>query len=316
MTDTEQSIQVEDAKIGTYLWTGRLIVLVLLLGAGSWATFSQISGAVIAFGAISVEARSKSVQHLEGGIVRELLVKDGDRVREGQILARLDGGQIAQQMSGLTAELKAKRLEIELVTAELDGLSMLAKKGLIPKARVLELKRQVARLRGEHGKLKSAMARSETQSVRLELRAPIDGYVHNLAIHTIGGVLPPGNEIMQIVPSVGPMIARLRVDPANIDEISEGQSTVIRLSGFNQRTTPEINGKIVHVSADLNSDRWTNTSFYIAHSALSAAQLKQLDLTLLPGMPVEAFIQKESRSALSFLVRPLTDQLARAFREE
>ncbi|MEM7427870.1 MAG: HlyD family efflux transporter periplasmic adaptor subunit [Pseudomonadota bacterium] len=316
MSNIEQSIEAEDARIGTYLWAGRIVVLILILGAGGWATFSQISGAVIASGSIAVEARSKSLQHLEGGIVRELLVKDGDLVRKDQLLARLDAGQLNQQISGLSAELKAKRLEIELVSAELDGLSTLAKKGLIPKARVLGLKRQVARLRGEHGKLKSAMARSEDQSTRLELRAPIDGYVHNLAFHTIGGVVPPGKEIMQIVPSSGPMVARLRVDPANIDEVSEGQTTVIRLSGFNQRTTPEITGKIVHVSADLNSDRRTNSNFYVAHSALPAAELNQLGLTLLPGMPVEAFIQKESRSALSYLIRPLTDQLARAFREE
>ena len=140
MSSVEQSIQAEDAKIGTYLWAGRLVVLILLLGAGSWAAFSQISGAVIASGAISVEAKSKRVQHLEGGIVHELLVKDGDLVRKGQLLAQLDGGQLDQTISGLSAELKAKRLEIELVTAELDGLSTLAKKGLIPKARVLGLK--------------------------------------------------------------------------------------------------------------------------------------------------------------------------------
>ena len=316
MNSIEEQIRAEDSKIGGYLWVGRLVILTLVLGVGGWAAFSKISGAVIASGAISVEARSKQVQHLEGGIVREILVQDGDLVRANQLLLRLDSGQLKQQAIGLDSEIESKRLEIELVTSELDGLSALAAKGLVPKARVLRLKRQAARLKGELGKVIANKARTVAMLSRLEVRAPIGGYVHNLAFHTIGGVAAPGQELMQIVPSEGRMIAQLRVEPGNIDEVQKGQSVVMKLSGFNQTIAPEIMGQVVHVSADLTRDKQSNAPFYLVHGAIPSAQTKSLGLKLLPGMPVEAFIQKERRSVLSYLVRPFTDQLSRAFREE
>ena len=297
----------DEEGISDYLRTGKFVVLFLLVGLGGWATLLPISGAVIAVGSIAVEAKSKTVQHLEGGIVGEILVKDGDLVTAGDLVIRFDDGQLNQQIAGLDAGIKSKTEEIELVQAELDGLSDLAAKGLVPKTRITALQRQAVNLRGEHGQLSAERTRANAKLVRLEVRAPIGGYVHNLAFHTIGGVASPGQALMQIVPSKGNMIVQARIEPHQIDQVHLGQEATIRLSGFNQRTTPQVNGKVAHVSADLSRDEQNDKPFYRVHFKFNDGEIARLGRDLVPGMPVETYIQTEGRTTLSYLMRPLTE---------
>lgn len=313
---TQSADRHDDDGIGSYLRAGKIVILLLFLGVGGWATFSKISGAVIAAGSIAVEAKSKTVQHLEGGIVGQIHVKDGDMVNAGDLLIVLDSTQIEQQIAGITAEIDSKDAEIELIKGEMAGLQDLHERGLVPKTRIIALQRQAARLDGERKRLAADKARTDGRLDRLSVRAPIGGHVHDLALHTIGGVISPGQQLMQIVPSTGSLIVQARVDPLNVDQVNRGQAAAVRLVGFNQRTTPEVDGEVVHVSADLSHDEQRNASFYVVHIAFADGELDRLGRDLLPGMPVDSFIQTEERSALSYLTRPLTDQLARAFREE
>lgn len=310
-------VDAEDDLIGHYLKRARLVLLVLVLGVGGWAFFSEISGAVIASGKVVVEANVKSVQHLEGGIVREIFVKDGQKVQQGDVLLRLDKTKVEGQLEGLKAQAKSKEQQLSLLKSELEDLQALASKGLVPKNRIVRTERELAELSGEHGRIQSDIQRFSSDRSRLEVRAPLDGRVHKLAMHTIGGVVTPGQEILQIVPSDAKLILETRINPTDIDQVHPGQAVIVKLPSFNQRTTPELKGEVVTISPDLVKDEQSNMFYYNVNVGLKQGELDRLEgKELVPGMPAEAYIQTQSRTVMSYLLRPLTDQIAKALREE
>lgn len=414
------------------------LAAVLVVGVGGWATYTQIAGAVIAPGQLVVVSDVKKVQHPTGGVVSELRVRDGDRVKAGDVLIRLDQtqtranldivlkalddlaarrardeaerddakaitfprdlleragsdesvahliegekrlftarvagregqraqlrervAQLRQEIAGLIEQTGAKAREITLIGSELTGVRELFSKNLVPFSRVTALERDAARLEGERGQLiaSTASARgkiSETELQilqidgdmrsdvgkdlaeirgkwselvekrvaaedllkRVDLRAPQDGIVHQLAIHTIGGLVTSTEPAMLIVPLADDLAVEVKIQPQDIDNVRAGQKSVLRFPAFNQRTTPEIEGWVSRVSADVTTDQKTGTSFYTARIHFDEAQKEKLGhARLVPGMPVEAYLQINERSVLSFLTKPLSDQIARAWRE-
>lgn len=158
---------------------------------------------------------------------------------------------------------------------------------------------------------------AQDQLKRIDIRAPQAGTVHQLSVHTVGGVIAPGDALMLIVPRSDNLAIEVKVAPQDIDQLRLGQGAVLRLSAFSQRTTPEIKGTVSRVAADLTQDEKSGESFYTVRVATDESEIAHLEgLTLVPGMPVEAFIQTGERTALSYLTKPLTDQMTRAFRED
>ena len=152
---------------------------------------------------------------------------------------------------------------------------------------------------------------------RVDIRAPHSGLVHELAVHTVGGVIGPGDVVMGIVPMEESRSIQVHVAPTDIDQVAPNQAVVLRFPAFNQRTTPEIDGTILRVAADVSRESETGALYYTARIHVSDAELAKLgDLKLKAGMPVEAYIQAGSRSALSYLTKPMADQIARAFKEQ
>jgi len=430
-------------KIGNslrrYVRTGIGLSVFLVVGIGGWAALAHLSGAVIAPGTVVVDTNLKKVQHPTGGIVGELLVKDGVFVRNGDIIIRLDetvtranlavivksldelegrrarleaerderqavifpdilqlrrdneidirkiiegeqrlftarkasrNGQKSQlreriaqarlEIEGLEAQRTAKVEEIALIRSELVGVEGLYDKKLVPLSRVTALQREATRLDGERGQFIAAIAQArgkiaetelqiiqldqdlltevlkelreiegkqgeyverriaaEDQLKRIDIRAPQDGIVHQLAVHTVGGVITAGEVLMLVVPQSDALTVEAHVSPQDIDQVSVGQEAVVRLSAFSQRTTPELFGKVTRVSADLTKDPQTQLSWYTVRVELPESELQRLGkLKLVPGMPAEAHIQTGERTTLSYLIKPLADQFAKAFREE
>ncbi|MFK0209544.1 HlyD family type I secretion periplasmic adaptor subunit, partial [Agrobacterium sp. NPDC090283] len=158
---------------------------------------------------------------------------------------------------------------------------------------------------------------AEDQLKRIDVRSPQDGIVHELAIHTIGGVISPGETVMQIVPVNDRLVVETKIQPADIDQMHVGQQAALRFSAFNQRTTPEIAGQVKMVAADLVHNPQTGESWYTARIQIEPEELTKLgNLSLLAGMPVEAYIRTSERTAVSYLVKPLVDQINRAMRED
>lgn len=152
---------------------------------------------------------------------------------------------------------------------------------------------------------------------RVEIRSPRSGFVHQLNVHTVGGVIAPGETIMLIVPEADQLVVEARVNPTDIDQVSIGQAAILRLPAFNQRITPELNASVTTISADLSRDEATGVAFYIARLKLERDELDKLEgKALVPGMPSEVFIQTGARTALSYLVKPFSDHLQRVFRED
>ncbi|HJZ22084.1 MAG TPA: HlyD family type I secretion periplasmic adaptor subunit, partial [Bradyrhizobium sp.] len=397
-----------------------------------------ISGALIAPGSIVVESNVKKVQHPTGGVVGEVRVHDGDLVKSGDILVRLDDtvtkaslaivtkslnalwaraarleaeqrgrdkvvfppellqqkddpdaqevmaseaklfevrtngrtGQKAQlrervtqlkeEISGLEAQEKSKDLEIALVEKELVGVKSLYDQHLVQLTRLTTLQRDSARLAGERAQYVSAIAQAkgkitetelqviqvdkdmvsevskdlretndkigefverkvtaEDQLRRTDIRAPQDGMVLQSTVHTVGGVVTAGDALMLIVPQGDDLQVEAKVNPQDIDKLQIGQKTLLRMSAFNQRTTPELNGVVTRVSPDVTTDQRTGQAYYTIRVSMPPEEVARLgDVKLIPGMPVEAFVQTGDRTMLSYLIKPLSDQLMRAFREK
>ncbi|QPF86526.1 HlyD family type I secretion periplasmic adaptor subunit [Bradyrhizobium genosp. L] len=432
-------LEQADRAIGRYLAVGMALVALVVFGIGGWATTAELSSAVIAPGVIVVDSSVKKVQHLTGGVVGELRVRDGDRVRAGDILVRLDetqtraaasivtknvdellarqarleterdnlteisfpsnlldrardpssdagravaaerslfdlrrqsrdgqksqlkerSVQLQEEIKGYQGQLEAKAKEVDFVQKELGGVRSLWEKNLVPISRLTALERDAARIEGERSQLTGMIAQArgkiaeiqlqiiqieqdlrtevgkdlvETRSKiselsdrkvaavdqlnRTEIRAPQNGIVHQLSVHTVGGVIAPGEQIMLIVPDADVLAVEVKIAPQDIDHVHVGQPAILRLSAFNQRTTPEITGGVSVVSPDLTQDQRTGTSFYMARIALRPEELEKLGgAKLIPGMPADAFIQTGGRTALSYLIKPLRDQAARALKE-
>ena len=415
---------------------GLVSCFVLVFGVGGWAATTQLSGAVIAPGKLVVDTNVKKIQHPTGGVVGELLVKEGDRVKQGDVVVRLDGtqakanlgivtkaleemaarqarfeaerdndkvvdfppeltsrasdpeiarlmtgeqrlfemrrtardGQKAQlreqikqlnlQIEGTEAQEAAKGKELKLLAQELEGVRVLWKQNLVPISRVTTLERDSARMEGERSALIASLAQSrgriaelelkihqidqdlasevgkelaeirakksemserrvaaEDQLKRIDLVSPQAGRVFQRNVHTVGGVIQAGEPLMLIVPDSDTLIVDAKVAPQDIDQIHVGQHAVLRFAAFNQRTTPEVDGEVIHIGADVTQEDKATEPYYSVRIRVAESGLASLQgLQLLAGMPVEAFIETTPRTVASFLVKPLSDQLARAFR--
>jgi HlyD family secretion protein len=416
---------------------GLALVIVLAVGVGGWAGTAKLSGALIAPGSIVVDSNVKKVQHPTGGIVGELRVSDGDHVKLGDILVRLDDtvtranlaivtkglnglaarkarleserdglesvvfpadllaraddpdvahvlnserklfdlrrsarigqkaqlrervSQLDEEIRGIKAQRDSKVKQIGIIKQELAGVTELWKRNLVQFSKLTELQREEARLEGEiaqlvaqgaqvggkvaetqlqiiqidrdlssevaketreiDGKIGEFVERkitAEDQLKRVDIRAPQNGIVFQSAVHTVGGVITAGDTIMQVVPEADNLAVEAKVNPQDIDQLKVGQSALLRLSAFNQRTTPEVSGVVTRISADTTTDQRTAQSYYTIRISLPLKEIAQLgNIKFIPGMPVEAFVQTGERTMLAYLAKPLTDQLMRTFRE-
>ncbi|MBO0145342.1 HlyD family type I secretion periplasmic adaptor subunit [Agrobacterium sp. Ap1] len=222
-----------------------------------------------------------------------------------------DSKRMVAQLSGERSQLLSdeatagKRIiEIELQIAQLD------------KDRRTEVLTDLLDTEGKLAKLAEQRLALEDQIEHLDIRAPVDGIVHQLATHTIGGLLSPGETAMNIVPTRDMLTVDMRIKPNDVDQVSIGQAARLRFSAFNQRTTSEIEGRIESLSPDVSVNEQTGETWYSARIAISPQERAKLgELALIPGMPVEAYIKAEPRTALAYIIKPISDQMERAMRE-
>jgi HlyD family secretion protein len=217
--------------------------------------------------------------------------------------ARVEGER--GQLVASAAEAKGRIAEIQLQILNVDQ----------------EFASDVAKeLRETDSKIGEAVERkvtAEDQLKRTDIRAPQDGVVFQSTANTVGGVIAAGDSIMMIVPEADKLSVEVKVEPKDIDQVAIGQPVVLRFSAFNQRTTPELNGSVTRIGADTTNDQRTGLSYYLVRIGISPGELDRLGpVKLTPGMPVETFIQTGERTLVSYLVKPLHDQLMRSMREK
>jgi HlyD family secretion protein len=254
------------------------------------------------------DAKTKEMQLIEKELegVRELWAKNLVQLNRLTSLEREQArlqGERGQLIAG-AAEAKGKISETELQILNIDQefTSDVAK----------ELRETDSKI-GEYVERKVT---AEDQLRRTDIRAPQNGVVFQSTANTVGGVITAGDPVMLIVPETDTLLVEAKVDPKDIDQVQFGQPVVLRFSAFSMRTTPEINGTIVRVAADTSTDQRTGQPYYLVRISMTADEIKRLgDVRLTPGMPVEAFIQTGDRTMISYLTKPLRDQLMRSFRE-
>ncbi|WP_299423720.1 HlyD family type I secretion periplasmic adaptor subunit [uncultured Shimia sp.] len=421
------------------LWIGGVALATLVIGFGAWAVGTEIAGAIVTSGRVEVDRNRQIVQHIDGGVVTEIKVEEGDRVEPGQILMQLDEAeltleltvaegqlwelmarrgrleaerdevqeivfdpalvaiadssqeaaglmsgqsrlfaaradtlnknldqlgkrkaQIQSQIVGIDAQNIALTQQLDLIKAELADQQALLDKGLAQATRVLALRREEASLAGRVGELHASRAQAEgrvteieiealalastrreeaittlrdlryrelelserrrhlmTKIESLDIRAPVAGLVYGLQVFASQSVIQPAEPLLYIVPQDRPLIAAVQVPTIHVDQVYPGQTVTLKFSAFDQRTTPDLEGSVVHISADAFQDDQTGGSFYKAEIELLEGEVEKLpaEASLVPGMPVDAFFRTRDRTPWEYLTKPLTDYFVRAFRE-
>jgi membrane fusion protein, type I secretion system len=176
--------------------------------------------------------------------------------------------------------------------------------------------KELGEVKGKESELVERAVAARDLLDRIEMRAPVSGVIHQLNMHTIGGVIRAGDTIMEVVPDSDDLLIEARLQPADIDQVRMGQKAFTRFPAFNQRTTPEVAGVVSFISADTTRDQSNNASYFTVRVTLPDEERRRLvGLQLVSGMPAEVFMQTGSRTMLSYLFKPITDQLQRAFVE-
>jgi len=415
-----------------------LLGAALVFGIGGWAATASLSGAVVGDGTVVIDENVKKIQHLTGGIVSELLVREGDHVQSGDLLVRLDATsvqanlgiiesslaqlyarrsrlvaerrgsteftvddvdlnglepntdrnlvegevqlfatriasligmrkQLEERKNQLLAEIEGDTIQLQsiedatdLVMQELQASEELYKQKIVTLQKVNSLRRQKVELDGNRGERLASRAQAQgkiseiklqilqldedrrsdiakdladveakiaeleerqvaarDQLKRLDIRAPLNGKIYQLAVHTVGGVINPGEPLMLLAPDQRALTVEARIATRSIDQIAVGQQVDIRFTAFDQKTTPEVTGNVTSISPDIITDPKSGQSYYAVRVVPIVESLSRLGgLSLYPGMPAEVFIKTGDRQALSYFAKPLTDQMKHAFREE
>ncbi|WP_439530892.1 HlyD family type I secretion periplasmic adaptor subunit [Pannonibacter sp.] len=429
-----------DKKFSTrpFVIAGYVTILMTFGVFGGWAMTAPLDSAIIAHGVLSVESSRKVVQHLEGGIVREVLVKDGDRVKKDQVLVRLSPvqaqanvsmirtrleiaraeearlqaertnsedvafpedllasddprvkfalqgqrnlfmdrvsvrdsqinilkskmEQLRQQASGLELQRDSAKREVKLIEDEVSRLKDGEGKGVVSANRLSAFQREAAQLEGSYGRLITEIARvnegvgeTELEVVRIrqsfseraatelkearqqitdleernvvaadilertEIRSEVDGVVQNLAVNTIGGVIRPGDPLMELVPIDDRIVINAQVRPLDIDSIHPGLQAEVRISAFANRYLPTLFGEVEYISPDIIERRGTNAEpYYLARITVPESTIPEEMLTkLAPGMPAEVILPTGERTMAEYLISPLRDAVRNSMREE
>ncbi|HEY0799656.1 MAG TPA: HlyD family type I secretion periplasmic adaptor subunit [Steroidobacteraceae bacterium] len=418
--------------------TGNLLVIGFVLGLGIWSGFAPLESAAIASGVMESESSRKTIQHLEGGIIRTILVSDGDVVRTGQTLIALDDTRARAEMQSLQGQLweamarearlqaeqqgqeqvsfpagletarnestsaaavltgqrtifatrrqvvqsqvaviREKRLQVDkeieglkaqetavgqragIAREELDMVATLVNKGLERRPRLLNLEREVADIEGRRGEIAAQISRAgqvisesqatlfklesdrqneiaqslreaqnqvfqlrerlrsaEDQLSRTEVKAPEDGVVTDLRVHTPGGVIGAGAPLMDLVPRQDRLIVTARIRPEDIDVVHPGLNADVHLLPYNQRRIPRLKGTVTHVSADRLIDKRTDQPYYAAKIRVEDSRIVESGIRIIPGMPTQVYITTGRGTVALYALRPLLDTFNSAFRED
>lgn len=422
-----------------YVLTGLVVIVGAFGGLMLWSTTAELEGAVVAQGELRVESKAKPVQHREGGVVGAIFVKEGDLVKAGDPLVRLDPttqeasfeivdaqliealarkarllaerdeagdvsfprevleraasnfeveaiardqrnlfiarlegfrkqnqqlgeriGQLRNEIDAVNSRRTGFETQLISVREELVVQNRLLERGLTTRTRLQEFRREQARIDGEIGALDAEEARLrrqiqeteieitrlnesrreeaienlrevEAQVVELqqrmivaqdalqkiELRAPQDGIVQDMAVYAPGAVVQSGEQILSIVPISDRLVLEARIPPNERDRVRVGGDADVQFTAFNQRTTPKLTGEVTKISADRKIDEATAASYFSVEILVPEAERARLDKDseLVPGIQAQIFITTESRTPLNYLLKPLTDNFGKAFKE-
>ncbi len=422
---------------------GLIIAAFFFIGLLGWAAIARLDAAAVASGRLIVSGQRQTVQHRDGGVVADIDVQEGGKVRQGEILIRLAGAEVRAQeraLAGQTITLLAQRARLQaeqagqttivqpvefaaltgedridatralqvqqgqlrtraavlsaqrgvigqrttqasdqgrgysrqvvavdeqlrLIEEELVSLRGVAEKGFVSKTRVRALERQKAELQGQRGQFAATVAQTGSQQgetrlqileaqnayderiatelrdvdnaladarpkwaaardqlARIDIRAPATGTVVGLTVFTQGGVIAPGQKLLDIVPDQAPLTVEARLSPADADDVRIGQKAFVRFATLHESSLPALDGVVNRVSADSLTDERTGETYYSAEVSVPLSELKKIEAlrgadALRAGIPVGIEIPLRKRTALQYAFEPLSGAFRRSFNE-
>jgi len=322
------TVKGDDAYMGLFTKIFLLFLLIFFL----WMFLAPINSSIISSGEIIISSQKKLVQHLEGGIIKNIMVAEGEFVNKDQELIKLDTTQVETQIvqakEGIRALKFQKTATVKLthtLQKEIDIVKQLLKKQNTSLTRKLDLEKQLNEANAKLGEIQANIAKLISENnvnkyflERSIIKAPVSGYVMDLKQHTIGGVVSPSGEVMYIVPQNEKLIAEVKVRPQDIDLLTTGLLAKVQLSAFQSRLVPKLDGSVISVSADSFKDERSDEVYFKARIEIPESELTKLkeNIQLIPGMPIDVFIITGSRTMWDYLVTPIKESAYRAFREK
>lgn len=336
-----------------------LIIVLTFSGFFLWASLSEVDSGALAYGEVVPDGRVRTIQHLEGGIIKAIRVRDGDRVSEGEELLVLDDREIRSVIEIAEHDIQGYRTRLADVNREIESWSSrrkslatlsanaeeearinqeLYEKKFISRPRLLQLESQKAQADVTIGENSAELARAHQKKSEIEaaqsatrerkamaqqrlervrIVAPQDGIVSNLKYTTLGGVIPPGGIVLDLVPNSEELVVEAKISPDDIDVVYPGLVTRVKLTAYKARSHISLKGKVIGVSATtLRDDSTQGRPYYRARIEIGAEELKKVDRGMLtPGMLVEVSVIAGRRTVLRYLFDPVIESFGRAFRE-
>ena len=328
-----------------YARLGWLILLVGLGGFLIWATFAPLDKGVSASGVVITDGQRKVIQPIANGVIEEILVKDGDQVKAGQVLikmndlqasAQADGTRdqmqgVQGQIHGLEISIASQKDQLKNLTLQSADLKTLANEGYIPRSRYLEVERMKQQVTGQLAENEGNLLRQRNLLSELEkklpafqfdldhatIKSPVDGQIIGLSVFTKGQVVQSGTKLMEVVPDDRPLIVEARVPVVLIDKVHMDLPVQMIFSALNQRTTPRIPGRVTMISSDRTTDERSGEPYYKMHAQVTESGMKLLkENTVRAGMPVEVFVVTGERSLMNYMLRPIFDRAKTSLIEE
>jgi membrane fusion protein, protease secretion system len=316
VTDTSVKQDTEHDEVH-YARVGMLIVAVGFGGFMLWAGLAPLDKGVPAQGVVITDGHRQNIQAVQGGIVKEILVKDGDQVVAGQVLARMNATQQSAQNTALRESIASKQRQLALIKEQLAGYRELAKDGYMSRNKLIDAERSYSQVSSALAEEQAKLPVSDFDLANAELKAPVTGTVANLEIHTPGAVIQAGTKVMEVVPKNMPLIVEAHLPTNMIDKVHKGLPVEVTFPAFNQQTTPKIPATISMVAANTTQDPKNGTSYYKIQVQVTPEGKKLLaDNQVRPGMPTEVFVVTGERTLLSYLFKPVSDRARSALREE
>ena len=423
----------DEFGVARHMLLAAVLGIALVGGVGGWAVTAELNSAVIGQGTVKVDRELRLAQHLEGGMLAEIMVAPGDRVDVGDVMMRLDTFELETSIAVRRAQLADMRARAARFAAERDGQVVLAmasdeqdattralfeseamllrqahserettraalglrrdrllhetdglkarraaiasqfslaeveqqrsrtlvERGSLAASQLMQIESETLRLSGEQDELAAMIAQNgaqvaeialeigridsnsaleahrslrdleprimelnqeiaalETRLLRSVIRAPEAGIVNEVPVNTIGQIIAPGETVVTLVPEGADLVIEFQISPTDIDQITTGQAARLKFVSFNQRTTPEITGRVVHVGAASQFDSTTKAEYFLAQALPVTATDVPGQTALVPGMPVEVYVKTASRTPAEFFIQPIRDSFRRAMTQE
>lgn len=344
ISDTGEKFVLQ-SDVYRFVKFGWLILFFGLFSFVIWASFAPIDQGVPCQGFIVSDTNRKEIKYLSGGVVNDILVKEGDFVTANQLLVKMSSVQAESNLKGtqesilglkeqnksLSLSLKEKEKQIAYTQKQEKSFSILVDDGFMPIVKLIDTQKEVAQIASSIAEMRGTIEKNKKNIDELtekthayqfdldntEIKSPVDGYIVGLTLFTKGGVIVPGSHLMDILPANDDLIIEAQLPVHLIDKVKKSTDVEILFTAFNQSKTPHLKGKVILVSADKFTDERTSASFFKIRATINASERKYLKgVKIISGMPADVLVKTGERTFMNYLLKPIFDRSYNALREE